>query len=108
MNQNNSSANSNQNSSEFTICKKEKQSGKEVSNKTAQGLNEAVAECCKCESIDNSAKSKAPSYQNTAEDAQKAAKWLSDTSSKYNFEIKQGKASSQVEGDKARQEEHSR
>lgn len=71
----------------FNICKIDAKNNQVIFQKTINDINEAVAECCKCNSIDESIQP--PHFENTAEDGNKAALWLSKNNSNYNFIIEQ-------------------
>ena len=70
--------------SQFNVCKTDANNNT-IFEKTVTDINQAVCECCKCDNMDKAAK--APQFENTPEGAQKAAQWLSDNNSKYNFTI---------------------
>ncbi len=71
-------------SGKFT-ARKSDSNNKAVFEKEFSDVNQAVTECCRCDSADKSAK--APQFENTPEGAKKASQWLSNNNGKYNFDI---------------------
>jgi hypothetical protein len=68
--------------------------GKKLFEKDFNDINQAVKECCECESTDKSAKARILQFENSEEGAKKAEQWLSQNNSKYNFNISSNQCNS--------------